>query len=95
MTTVLNAALPIFALILLGYGMAWRRVWSEVIPFYAFPKDVRRLIYTTDDIDKQNVNFPAIIAKHGRPRDEERRRDASAAALSFTIASHLWRPCTF
>jgi putative transposase len=76
-------------------GMAWRRVWSEVIPFYAFPKDVRRLIYTTDDIDKQNVNFPAIIAKHGRPRDEERRRDASAAALSFTIASHLWRPCTF
>jgi putative transposase len=76
-------------------GMAWRRVWSEVIPFCAFPKDVRRLIYTTDDIDKQNVNFPAIIAKHGRPRDEERRRDASAAALSFTIASHLWRPCTF
>src|SRR5664279_4117358 len=30
-------------------GMAWRRVWNEVIPFFAFPKDVRRLIYTTDE----------------------------------------------
>ena len=76
-------------------GMAWRRVWSEVIPFFAFPTDVRRLIYTTDDIDKQNANFPAIIiVRHGRPRDEERRRDVSAAALSFMVASHLWRPCT-
>jgi putative transposase len=28
-------------------GMAWRRVWTEAIPFFAFPKDVRRLIYTT------------------------------------------------
>lgn len=33
-------------------GMAWRRVWSEVVPFFAFPKDVRRLIYTTDEMDK-------------------------------------------
>jgi putative transposase len=73
---------------------SWRRAWSEVIPFYAFPADVRRILYTTDDIDKRSANFPAIIVRHGRPRDEERRRDVSAAALSFMVASHLWRPCT-
>jgi putative transposase len=73
---------------------SWRRAWQEVIPFYAFPAEVRRILYTTDDIDKQSVDFPAIIVRHGRPRDEERRRDASAAAPSFMVASHLWRPCT-
>jgi putative transposase len=31
-------------------GQIWRRAWSEVIPFFAFPKDVRRIIYTTNAI---------------------------------------------
>ena len=75
-------------------AQSWRRAWSEVIPFYAFPDQVRRILYTTNDIDKRSANFPAIIVRHGRPRDEERRRDVSAAALSFMVASHLWRPCT-
>jgi transposase-like protein len=33
-------------------GLAWRRVWNEVIPFFAYPPEVRRMIYTTDEIDK-------------------------------------------
>lgn len=33
-------------------GQSWRRAWSEVIPFFAFPDAVRRIIYTTDEIDK-------------------------------------------
>jgi putative transposase len=28
-------------------AQSWRRHWGEVIPFYAFPSDVRRIIYTT------------------------------------------------
>jgi transposase-like protein len=28
-------------------GQSWRRAWSEVIPFYAFPGEVRRILYTT------------------------------------------------
>ena len=31
---------------------SWRRAWTHVIPFFAFPPDVRRVIYTTDEIDK-------------------------------------------
>ena len=28
-------------------AMSWRRHWPAVIPFFAFPLDVRRIIYTT------------------------------------------------
>ena len=41
-------------------GMAWRRVWNEVIPFFAFPKDVRRLIYTTNAIEALNSKFLTV-----------------------------------
>ena len=30
---------------------AWRRAWSNVVPFFAFPPAVRRVIYTTNSID--------------------------------------------
>ncbi len=33
-------------------AMSWRRHWPAVIPFFAFPIDVRRIIYTTDELDK-------------------------------------------
>ena len=29
-------------------GQSWRRAWGEVVPFYAFPGDVRRILYTTN-----------------------------------------------
>jgi len=28
-------------------GPSWRRAWTEVVPFYAFPADVHRVLYTT------------------------------------------------
>src|SRR3546814_18395967 len=31
---------------------AWRRAWEQVIPFFAFPPEVRRGIYTTNAIEK-------------------------------------------
>lgn len=35
-------------------GQSWRRAWGEVIPFFAFPDDVRRIIYTTNSIKALN-----------------------------------------
>ncbi|EXS69247.1 hypothetical protein BF95_24935 [Sphingobium sp. Ant17] len=35
-------------------GQSWRRAWAEVIPFFAFPDDVRRIIYTTNAIEALN-----------------------------------------
>jgi putative transposase len=33
----------------------WRRQWDQVIPFFAFPQEVRRIIYTTDALDKRDL----------------------------------------
>ena len=30
----------------------WRRHWAHVIPFFAYPQEVRKMIYTTDEINK-------------------------------------------
>jgi len=32
-------------------GQSWRRAWPEVIPFYAFADEVRRILYTTNSIE--------------------------------------------
>jgi putative transposase len=51
--------------------MAWRRVWSEVIPFFAFPTDVRRLIYTTNAIEALNSKLRRAVRARGHfPTDE-------------------------
>ncbi|MDR8402323.1 IS256 family transposase, partial [Paraburkholderia sp. USG1] len=31
---------------------SWRRAWENVTPFFVFPPDIRRVVYTTDEIDK-------------------------------------------
>jgi putative transposase len=51
---------------------SWRRNWSAVIPFFAFPADVRRIIYTTDEMDKRLMRCGAILRGRERPRGEER-----------------------
>ena len=34
---------------------SWRRAWAHVIPFFAFPPAVRRVIYTTNAIESINA----------------------------------------
>jgi putative transposase len=52
-------------------GMSWRRAWTQVIPFYAFPKDVRRLIYTTNAIEALNSKLRRAVRARGHfPTDE-------------------------
>ena len=38
-------------------GQSWRRAWSEVVPFYAFPSEVRRILYTTNAIEALNATL--------------------------------------
>ncbi|CAK11649.1 putative transposase-like protein (plasmid) [Rhizobium johnstonii 3841] len=49
----------------------WRRAWQEVIPFFAFPKDVRRIIYTTNAIEALNSKLRRAVPARGHfPSDE-------------------------
>jgi transposase-like protein len=50
---------------------SWRRAWSRVVPFFAFPPDVRRVIYTTNAIESVHARLRKIIKTRGHfPSDE-------------------------
>lgn len=52
-------------------GQSWRRAWSEVVPFFAFHPDVRRLIYTTNAIEALNSKLRRAVRARGHfPTDE-------------------------
>jgi putative transposase len=45
--------------------------WSEVVPFYAFHPEVRRLVYTTNAIEALNSKLRRAVRARGHfPRDE-------------------------
>src|SRR3954469_1667631 len=52
-------------------AQSWRRRWGEVIPFYAFPADVRRIIYTTNAIEAVNAKLRRAVRARGHfPTDD-------------------------
>ena len=49
----------------------WRRAWPEVIPFFAFPAEVRRILYTTNAIEAVNAKLRRAVRARGHfPTDE-------------------------
>ena len=53
------------------HRQSWRRAWGEVIPFYAFPDDVRRILYTTNAIEALNSKLRRAVRARGHlPTDE-------------------------
>jgi transposase-like protein len=49
----------------------WRRAWPQVIPFFAFPPEVRRIIYTTNALESVHARLRKIIKTRGHfPNDE-------------------------
>ncbi|WP_059416311.1 IS256 family transposase, partial [Cupriavidus basilensis] len=44
---------------------AWHRSWSQVIPFFAFPPAIRKIIYTTNAIESINAQLRKIIKIRG------------------------------
>ena len=50
---------------------AWRRNWEQVIPFYAYPDEVRKMIYTTNAIESLNSTIRRSLRSRGHfPSDE-------------------------
>ncbi|MFT9092659.1 MAG: IS256 family transposase [Gluconacetobacter sp.] len=50
---------------------SWERAWEEVIPFYAFPAEVRKLIYTTNAIEALNAKLRRAVRARGHfPNDD-------------------------
>lgn len=50
---------------------SWRRRWDEVIPFFAFSPEVRKIIYTTNAIESLHSQVRKAIRNKGHfPSDE-------------------------
>lgn len=52
-------------------AQGWRRNWEAVMPFFAFPADVRKIIYTTNAIESLNASIRKAIRNKGHfPNDQ-------------------------
>jgi putative transposase len=49
----------------------WKRNWEHVIPFFAFPPEIRKIIYTTNTVESLNRSFRKIIKNRGAFPSEE------------------------
>ena len=50
---------------------AWRRAWTQVIPFFAFPPAIRRALYTTNALENVHRQLRKIVKTRGHfPTDE-------------------------
>src|SRR5579859_3774649 len=67
---------------------AWRENWEYVIPFMAFPPDVRRVVYTTNPIEALNRQLRKAIKTKGHFPNEEAAK--KLIYLSIINASPKW-----
>jgi putative transposase len=64
-------------------ALSWRRNWDLVIPFFAFPEAVRRIIYTTNAIEALNSKLRRAVRTRGHfPSDD------AAAKLLYLVLNH-------
>ena len=49
----------------------WRRNWLGVIPFFQFPAEIRRIVYTTNAIESLNMSLRKAIKTRGAFPSEE------------------------
>ena len=74
----------------------WRHAWEHVIPFFAFPPEVRRVIYTTNALESVHARVRKIIKTRGHfPTDEAATKLIWLALRNITAewskAAHHWR----
>lgn len=52
-------------------GQSWRRNWDRLIPFFDFPTEIRKVIYTTNAIESVNYSLRKLTRHRGAlPSDE-------------------------
>jgi putative transposase len=75
----------------------WRRAWEHVIPFFAFPPAIRRVLYTTNAIESLHMQLRKIIKTRGHFPSDEAAIKLLWLALRKVLAKRLrptydWRP---
>ena len=63
----------------------WRESWERVIPFFAFPEEVRRVVYTTNAVESLHMSLRKIIKTRGSFPTEEAAIKLLYLALIKTV----------
>ena len=67
---------------------SWRANWQNVIPFFAFPPEIRKVIYTTNAIESINSALRKVTRKRGAfPTPESVRK---VLYLAIMKAAENW-----
>jgi putative transposase len=64
---------------------AWQNAWEQVIPFMAFPPEVRRVIYTTNAIEALNRQLRKAIKTKGHFPNEDAARKLIYLAIKNAV----------
>jgi transposase-like protein len=75
---------------------SWRRAWVSVIPFFAFPPAIRRVLYTTNALESVHARLRKILKTRGHfPTDEAATKLLWLALRNITAtwskAVNYWR----
>lgn len=75
---------------------SWMNHWERIIPFLAFPEDIRRAIYTTNAIESVNMSLRKVLRNHRSfPTDESAMKLIYLAinniSKKWTMPIHNWK----
>ena len=59
----------------------WRQHWERVIPFFAFPAEIRKVVYTTNAVESLHMTLRKVIKTRGSFPTEEAARKLLYLAL--------------
>jgi putative transposase len=65
-------------------SQVWRRNWERITPFFAFPGEIRKVIYTTNAVESLNMSLRKIIKTRGSFPNEE----AALRLLWLALRNH-------
>jgi len=67
----------------------WRRNWERVTPFFAYPAEIRKVVYTTNAIESLNMSLRKVIKTRGSFPSEE-----AAMKLLYMGLEHIAKKWT-
>jgi len=67
----------------------WRRNWEHLTPFFAYPADIRKVIYTTNAVESLNMSLRKVIKTRGSFPHQE-----AAFKLLYLALEHIARKWT-
>ena len=77
-------------------GQAWRRNWAQLTPFFDFPKEIRKIIYTTNTIESVNMSLRRVMRYRGSFQNDESLMKLLYLALRnisrrWSLPVHDWK----